>query len=334
MKKILIALLFFCHLNIFARSLSLSLNDTPNNTSIMDPDVRADLILAALKKHGAKAVFYVNTNTIDEATIERIKRYKSAGHIIGSLSHSHISANKVRYDIFLVDMMAARSALNINGIKTNYFRYPFLHRGRTIEDKESIRKLILAKGYKDGFVTIPTPDNYMDKLYQKAVQIKSNIDKTRLKNFYVNIIKAEIEHYDALAFELYQRSPNHVLQLHQNDLTAQHLDALLTELNHARWVLCKPEESYSDQHLSKYPHETVMKHEYGRIVAHAAERKLEREGGKKWVSDGSLKESIDYQWEEIYQVTHPFDHARYLIDRAREVERKYKLRHPMIFIDE
>jgi peptidoglycan/xylan/chitin deacetylase (PgdA/CDA1 family) len=268
MKISLSLVLLTFSLSIFAKEISLSFDDAPRpDTAYLKGAERTKKLLASLKTSKVdKVIIYANGNKVlGENELQRLKDYKMAGHLVGNHTFSHPSAKKVTKEEFLSDFKKNHEFLEKNKILDKYFRYPYLHRGKTIEDVRSIRKEITESGYTDGYVTIDDYDWYMDSLFQQAVKDKKKINFSQLKKFYVETIMKSIEFYDELGTKNLSITPKHVLLLHENDLAALFISDLVKELRNKGWKIISPEESYQDPLLTVYP--DVLDHGQGRVVS-------------------------------------------------------------------
>ena len=281
-----------------SKSISFSFDDIPRANSYLTGAKRAQQLISSLKEHSARAVFYVNTSKVSSEGLARIIKYAKAGHIIGNHTHSHPSADIIRADVCLAEFQTADDLLRSWGYQPSYFRYPFLHRGKTSKKNSAIRSQILSKGYQDGFVTIDNYDWYMDQLFQKAIKSNQEINFDKLKSFYVETLYKGIVHYENLAIRVYGRSPKHVMLLHENDLAALFVKDLIAFLKLRGWEICTPAESYNDPDLIKYP-KNVLRHGQGRVVAHATAKGF----AKPLLSGLEDEEVLDQLWSDYNVIT-------------------------------
>lgn len=116
-----------------------------------------------------------------------------------------------------------------------------------------------AAHYANGYATVDNADWYIDDLVQRKKAAGFNLDLEKLRKAYVEILTDSIDFYDRLALETLNRSPKHVLLLHENDLAALFVGALVRELRKKGWkillLLTKlikiPLEKVSQTHSSR-----------------------------------------------------------------------------------
>jgi len=109
--KIVIVIFFVCiSLEIMAKEISLSFDDAPRlNSGYFDGVTRTNKIIENLQKAKVKrAAFYINTIRLNSNNgLERIKKYKEAGHLIGNHTHSHIDIRSEGLENYKADFMLA-----------------------------------------------------------------------------------------------------------------------------------------------------------------------------------------------------------------------------------
>ncbi|HNG60291.1 MAG TPA: polysaccharide deacetylase family protein [Cellvibrionaceae bacterium] len=269
MSLMVIGLLLCSASFAFTGNIALTFDDAPTADSpLFSGESRTTKIIATLiAQKVPDALFFVKADTLPPATINRIKRYTDAGLHIANHSFSHVSANNVPADEFLVD--AYRAHLLLKGLDNflPYFRPPYLHYGKDMEAIAYIQKNLAALNYKDGFVTIDNADWAINALLVKAASEGKKIDLKKARRLYVQVLIQAIEFFDALAQKTYGHSPNHVLLLHENDTTALFLGDLIAQIRKSGGHIISPQEAYADPAYQQFPMSYFQKQ--GRVAAAA-----------------------------------------------------------------
>jgi len=230
------------------RRVAFSFDDAPTEDSvIMSGEERSQRIVDALQEGGVEeAIFFAVSSRIDPATIPRMHAYAEAGHVIASHSHTHPNLHNVGSKAFLANVGTAHEILSgLPGFQP-YFRFPYLNEGATIEERDAVRAGLKALGYRAGYVTIDNYDFYIDQLLREAREDGRAIDLEAVGALYVEMILGAAVHYDDAACTWLGRSPAHVLLLHENDVAALFLPALITGLKSAGWKVITASEAYAD----------------------------------------------------------------------------------------
>ena len=247
--------------------LAITFDDAPRSgTEVFDGQQRTDALLESLRKAGvAEAMFFVVSSNIKDDNRNRLEKYAQQGHVLASHSHTHISANQSSIADFIADVATANRVLSSLDGYQPYFRFPYLHRGATPEDRQAIKVELAALGQLDGYVTIDNYDWYMDALLQDALREGRSVDYEALERIYVEVLWNCIEFYDQLAIEALGRSPKHVLLLHENDLAAMFVDKLVEHARRQGWQIIPATSAYQDE-IAEFDAAAVAGNQ-GRIAA-------------------------------------------------------------------
>lgn len=292
MTLFIFILAFFNINSTYAKDISLSFDDAPRGDSEIFTGIeRTAALIKSLKRVKAPEVaFYCNTSSFNSEGVKRIQSYIDAGHLIANHTHSHPSLNKIPLNEFTADFLKADSILREYSNFRRWFRFPFLHEGKTVEVRDLFRKELVKSGYTQGYVTVDNYDFYIDSIMQNKIRDGYRVDFKKLKSAYVKILIEGIEFYDAIAVKVLRRSPRHVLLLHENDLAALFIGDLIEELRNKGWNIISPEESYRDP-IAKIIPETLLLNQ-GRVAAIARDRGYTESVWSKWEEEANIENYI------------------------------------------
>lgn len=230
---------------------------------------RTGLLIEKLQESNVTAAFFCITNQFNSAGIARIKLYEDAGHLIANHTHTHSWINNIGVDNYIEDVARADSILKDFSNFMKWFRYPYLDEGKTVEDRDAIRKALKDMNYINGYVTVDNYDWYINSMMQKALKENRQVDFIKLEKFYIDHIWQSISFYDNIAKRTLGRSPAHVLLLHENDLAVLFIDKLIRHIKSQGWEIISPVEAYKDEIVSIIP--DVLFNGQGRVAAIAYE---------------------------------------------------------------
>jgi peptidoglycan-N-acetylglucosamine deacetylase len=199
-----------------------------------------------------------------------LKRYVQAGHLLANHTHSHTPVRQIGLRQYLEDIKKADNILRTKSGFMPWFRYPFLDEGRTIAHRDSIRTTMKELGLTNGYVTVDNYDWYLNRLYNNALKAGKKVDILALKSLYIDHIWKSILYYDDIAKKTLNRSPKHVLLLHENDLSAMFIGDLIKHIRSNNWKIISPTEAYTDPIAAQIP--DVLFNNQGRIGAIAFEK--------------------------------------------------------------
>ncbi|MFL6244885.1 MAG: polysaccharide deacetylase family protein [Thermoanaerobaculia bacterium] len=187
-------------------------------------------LLAQLKKRRLPAVGFVNGNKLlvdGKVAPERVallKRWIKAGFELGNHTFSQRSLNRVSVEEFEEDIVAGED--NIPGGKLHYFRHPYLHTGRSPEDRDRVNAFLGKRGYTIAPVTI---DN-SDWIFARAYDLADAATKQRVKAAYLEYMVARVQYHSYEALRLFRRGIPQVLRVHVNALNADAFGELADRL--------------------------------------------------------------------------------------------------------
>ena len=281
------------------RQIAFTFDDAPRNASaFFNGPRRAERLIAELKGERVPPVFFFcNTSRFDAEGIKRVRNYASAGHLIANHTHGHKDLHIVGANEFVQDIKLADNALRGFPNFVSWFRFPFLHEGSKVEERDEVRRRLVTIGYKQGYVTVDNYDWYMDKLFQEALRAKKKIHFDRLRQAYIQILAAGIEFYDNIAVKTLGRSPKHVMLLHENDLAALYAGDLARHLRSKGWDIISAENAYTDPISNLEP--ITLQLGQGRVAAIAVDRGYEGSIVSDWDSEAGIENEFTRRrvWE-------------------------------------
>lgn len=235
------------------KRIALSFDDVPRRAgAFLTPDQRTEGILSALKAARVEqAVFFVTTGNLDRPEGKggeaRIMMYAGAGHLIANHGHAHRRLSTTSAEEYLADLDRAAAWLRDRPGSRPWFRFPFLDEGRADKAKrDALRAGLAARGLASGYVTADGADWNLEALTVAAREAGKPMDMKALRDLYVETMVGAADFYDGLARKTLGRSPAHMLLLHETDLAALFLPALVEALRKDGWEIITADEAYSD----------------------------------------------------------------------------------------
>ena len=224
------------------RTMAVTIDDLPfvhrGDTYLPAAQRGTDAILAALKKHHAPAVGFVNEVQLDgggpgerAARTALLQRWVDAGHVLGNHTFSHPDANGLTVDAYLAEIdkgePVTKRLMQPRRPYTLYFRHPMTHTGDTAAKKAGIAQGLASRGYTIAPHTIENSDYLFDAAYEVAAPDA----RARLAEAYLAHTLAATAFAEAKAQELFGRDDvPQTLLIHTRTINAEHLDALLARL--------------------------------------------------------------------------------------------------------
>lgn len=239
----ILALLLILPLPGVAADIAVTFDDLPVSTALRDPLARQQAItkklVGDLRAAEIPAVGFVNGNKlvvdgkVDPKRVALLDHWLDAGLELGNHTFAHQDLHRVGLDAFRDDVLegeaSVRPLLAKRGLKLRWFRHPFLHTGRSLEDREAVLALLDARGVRVAPVTIDNSDWIFARAFDAPAADEGDT-RTRLVEEYVRYMIAKVEYYDAQSKRLFDRSIPQVLLVHASALNAEAFGTLARRL--------------------------------------------------------------------------------------------------------
>jgi peptidoglycan/xylan/chitin deacetylase (PgdA/CDA1 family) len=192
-------------------------------------------ILAALARHGVPQAYgFVNAGPVaaDPALLEPLQAWVAAGQPLGNHTFGHESLESLPLPQWLEgidrDEPLLRQLQPGPEARWRVFRFPFLERGRTLEERAAIRDHLQKLGYRIAEVTDDFSDWAFNEPFSRCLAKGDAAALEQLRQAFLHQAQVELAFSDGFLRRLFGRPVPHVLLLHAGAHTALRLDELLT----------------------------------------------------------------------------------------------------------
>jgi len=291
-KMIILALMSFLNPQSFAREIALTFDDCPRIPGpIFEPLEREKKLVEVLKKASITAAFFCNSPNRESNGKKRIQYFADHGHLIANHSAEHLDLNKTAVDVFNQGIDRGDSELRSFPNIRKWFRFPFLHEGKTPEDVEGVRDHLKKTGYMNGYVTVDTEDWYIDAILRQKVGVGQGYHEDRLCRAYAGMMADDADFFDNMSVKALGRTVKHVILLHETDLNAICLPELVSELKQRKWSFISPDEAYKDAIATTEPLSSTKLNQ-GRVFALAKETSYGGPWYSKWNEEDEIEKEL------------------------------------------
>jgi len=220
---------------------AITIDDLPAHGDLLPGTTRLQIaqdILHALKKNGLTHV-YAFANGRDAVTnsdaLRALNEWLQAGFPVGNHTFSHYDLDQVGAEIYLNDIQRMHTLLTelepFSLRQEDFlFRYPFLHEGRTLEQRQAIRKFLFANKYRIAEVTVDWADWAWGDAYTRCVQKHDDKSITWLKENVIPAAELQLNNARRAAKTLFNRDIAHVVVMHDSTFNAVVLDSILRDM--------------------------------------------------------------------------------------------------------
>lgn len=235
-----------------AQSVAITLDDGPQleTTPLMSPAQRNEALLAALRRHGAKAALFVTGgNGADRPEGRALARaWGEAGHALGNHTMTHPDLNSAQLSLaqYQAEIDACQALIRELPGAQPWFRFTYLREGNTAEKRDGMRAFLRERGMRNASVSLDTSDWRLNALLVQVLRRDPQADLTLIRQAYLDHVWQRAQAYRALAQRLQGRDIAQVLLLHHNLINALWLDDVIAMLKQRGWTVVPPERAYED----------------------------------------------------------------------------------------
>lgn len=276
--------------------IALTFDDLPYQTRrgglplASDPAEQADTtdrLLAALSAAGARATVFVNcANLAEDDTL--VARWRAAGHAIGNHTAHHLSAVATPLDAWIADVRACDGLWAADSTEPRWFRFPYLWRGETVEQRDAIAAGLSTAGYR----TVPVTVDTFDWAYEFTRAHNPDPEsRAALQSMLVDEVADAIDEARHISRDKLGREAAQIVLMHVNALTADALPAILQRIARDGLVVT-PIARVMDDPLYQQPDAWVGR---GARLWLARTAPTARPDGSEWYSgrEGAVQTTLD-----------------------------------------
>jgi peptidoglycan/xylan/chitin deacetylase (PgdA/CDA1 family) len=233
---------------------ALTFDDLPSHGPMPAGVTRVEVakaILATLRAHKAPYVYgFINGKKVEDvpADIQVLELWHQAGYALANHSFSHMDLHKHTAADFLQDVVANEKLLHVfmGGQDWQWFRYPYLREGDTLEKRHDVAQALKQGGYRVAEVTLDFDDYAFNEPYARCVARGDTAAIEELKRLYMERAASQIDAGEAAARKVFGRDIKHVMLLHIGGFEAVMLPRLLDLLQQRGARLIRLDEAQSD----------------------------------------------------------------------------------------
>lgn len=233
------------------KRIALTFDDVPRGPgAFYTPDQRAALLIAGLREAGVEqAAFFANPGRIGPANRadDRLAAYVAAGHVVGDHTFSHRDLASMPAAAFLADVDQAEQWLKRCPGYRPWLRFPGLNQGgRDMAKRRAVVDGLTARGLQIAWVSVDGSDWNIEGRTIAAKRAGLAIDEAALRDLYVETMVQSADFSDALVRRTIGRAPPQVLLLHETDVAARYLPALVAALRSDGWRIITADAAFAD----------------------------------------------------------------------------------------
>ncbi|MFG6458952.1 polysaccharide deacetylase family protein [Pelomonas nitida] len=243
-----------------AKRIAVTIDDVPaaSATAISTGETARlnEQLLAALKRHGVKAVGFVNEDRllvpghVDDG-IAVLTAWLKAGMELGNHNFGHVGLwQSSREDVeaaVLKGEVLTRWLTREHQAPLRYYRHPYTQTGRTEADRAAFETFLAAHGYTVAPMTIEHDDYFFACVYDHLGAPHEAARRQTVADEYDAHLRTSVRVFETMSQELLGRQVPQILLIHANRLNADTLDRTLTTLAELGYTFVPLDEALRDE---------------------------------------------------------------------------------------
>ena len=240
-----------------ARAVAVTFDDLPalaqGDRSVATYQRITNGLLREIVEHQVPAIGFVNeeklltAGRVDPERVATLRRWVDAGLELGNHAYSHPDFHTTPVDAYIADVArgdsVTRLVMQAAGRRPRFFRHPFLHTGRSLDDRRRFEAFLAERGYQVAPVTI---DNY-DYLFAAAYDLAPDAaTRGRVADEYIRYMEAVAAYYEQQSVAHLGREIPQVLLLHANNINAEHFGRLAQMYRRRGYAFVPLEQALED----------------------------------------------------------------------------------------
>ncbi|HEX2897284.1 MAG TPA: polysaccharide deacetylase family protein [candidate division Zixibacteria bacterium] len=233
------------------KEMCVTFNELPASLGFTEVDAKAInyLILQALKNHEVKAAGFVVGSYIGEE-FDILGEWLNDGHTLGSMTNNNQDYHQVDVESFLADIASGEEAvepmLTGFGQKNKYFRFPYLHYGTRIEEKDAALNFLDEHNLIVAHATIVVDDYLFNLSLEKMGKEPDSMILEQLRDEYMEHVADAIDDAEYKSKELLKKNCRQILMLRANRLNAIFLEDILNLIQYYEYKFVSLERALKD----------------------------------------------------------------------------------------
>ncbi len=245
------------------RTVAITIDDVPGALPYNDYDVGSLAkveqinrdVTAELKAHHAWAIGFVNERKVQvpgerDARTALLQMWLERGLTLGNHTFTHFDfkdAGLMNYEDDTVrGDTVTRPLMKAAGQTEKYFRHPYLDTGPTADAKTAFEQFLKDRGYTIAPVTVEDADYLFNDVLAYAREKKDKKLAEKTQKAYLDYVTTSFDYEESESRKLFGREIPQVLLLHDDELNAENLEALLKRLEARGYKFVTLDEAMSD----------------------------------------------------------------------------------------
>lgn len=241
------------------RRLAFTFDDLPGTAPLNDPCppdsvlARNHRLLKHLASYEISATGFVNeghpcgAGGVLETTLSL---WLDGGHTLGNHTYLHTDLNSTSLNNYIADLergeRVTRRMLAERNAQLRYFRHPRLHAGADSAKWHGLQRYLAANQYTVAPVTIDNQEWIFEAVYRRAKRQGDAATMQRVADAYAPFLNEVVAYFETWSAAVVGYEPPQVLLLHDNEINADHFEAVAEMLLARGYTFITLDEALAD----------------------------------------------------------------------------------------
>lgn len=238
------------------KKVSITIDDVPN-TKLYQSEKNKSVLLNKLDSLGIPITIFINERSVykSDSIVQNFALLndwaKNENVVLGNHTYSHLKYSKVGIEGFAEDVKRGESITKELAKKYNkplkFFRAPYNDLGKDSLQHFQIDSTLKVLGYINTPFTVESSDWMFNKIYTTLLKQKDYKRAKEIGELYVSKTLDYFHFFDSVSFSDYGRDISHIYLCHDNELNADYLVSIVSQLKKDGYEMASLEEVLNDK---------------------------------------------------------------------------------------
>ncbi len=251
-NRLLCGILLASALGHAQRQVAITIDDVPRGGDAQGSP-ESDLamtqkLLAPFKQDKIPLTGFVNECNHADEVRQLLKLWLAAGADLGNHTCSHLDLSSTPVKDFEADLLNGEPVTsNLLGRLPQYFRYPYLHTGKTEETREAVEAFVKKRGYIIAPVTLDDDDYVFARVYASKLAQGKTDEAGHVRATYIAYMESIFAFFEHWGVTVTGHDLKQILLIHASQLNADSMPTLIAMMRGRGYELISLWEALTDE---------------------------------------------------------------------------------------
>lgn len=205
-------------------------------------------LMAPFKNESVPVTGFVNECHHTSELRQLLPIWIAAGAELGNHTCSHLDLSSTAPADFETDIVKGEAVTTeVMGRPPRFFRYPYLHTGKTDQTRDKVAAFLKQRGYINAPVTLDNDDYIFARVYADSLAKGDSAQAARILGAYVNYMDGIFAFFEQWSVSVTGHEVKQILLIHASQLNADAMPQLLAMMKRRGYELIALGEALTDE---------------------------------------------------------------------------------------